>query len=103
MEVRLARQEDAEAIRVIYNAEVIGSTVTFDLKPRTAEEQRSWVARHQGAHPAVVAAEGPLVVGFGSLSPFRDRAAYATTGEDSLYVDDPGRGKGGGRVRLKTP
>jgi phosphinothricin acetyltransferase len=100
MEVRLARQEDAEAIRVIYNAEVIGSTVTFDLKPRTAEEQRSWVARHQGAHPAVVAAEGPLVVGFGSLSPFRDRAAYATTVEDSLYVDGSWRGKGVGRLLL---
>jgi len=100
MEVRLARQEDAEAIRVIYNAEVIGSTVTFDLKPRTAEEQRSWVARHQGAHPAVVAAEGPLVVGFGSLSPFRDRAAYATTVEDSLYVESSWRGKGVGRLLL---
>jgi phosphinothricin acetyltransferase len=100
MEVRLARQEDAEAIRVIYTAEVIGSTVTFDLKPRSAEEQRSWVARHQGAHPAVVATEGPLVVGFGSLSPFRDRAAYATTVEDSLYVESSWRGKGVGRLLL---
>src|ERR1700691_1915245 len=100
MEVRLARQEDAEAIRVIYNVEVMGSTVTFDLKARSAEEQRSWVARHQGAHPAVVAVEGPIVVGFGSLSPFRDRAAYATTVEDSLYVDSGWRGKGVGRLLL---
>jgi phosphinothricin acetyltransferase len=100
MEVRLARQEDAEAIRAIYNVEVMGSTVTFDLKPRTALEQRSWIARHQGAHPAVVAVEGASVVGFGSLSPFRDRAAYATTVEDSLYVDDAWRGKGVGRILL---
>jgi phosphinothricin acetyltransferase len=100
MEVRLARQEDAEAIRAIYNVEVMGSTVTFDLKARSAEEQRSWVARHQGAHPAVVAVEGPAVVGFGSLSPFRDRAAYATTVEDSLYVDGGWRGKGVGRLLL---
>jgi L-amino acid N-acyltransferase len=100
MEVRLARQEDAEAIRAIYNVEVTGSTVTFDLKPRTAEEQRAWVARHQGAHPAVVALDGPRVVGFGSLSPFRDRAAYATTVEDSLYVDEAWRGRGVGRLLL---
>jgi phosphinothricin acetyltransferase len=100
MEVRLARQEDAEAIRAIYNAEVTGSTVTFDLEPRTAEDQRSWIARHQGAHPAVVAVEGAVVVGFGSLSPFRDRAAYATTVEDSLYVDGGWRGKGVGRLLL---
>ena len=95
MEVRLARQEDAEAIRAIYNVEVPGSTVTFDLEPRTAEEQRAWIARHQGAHPAVVAVEGPSVVGFGSLSPFRDRAAYATTVEDSALRR---RRRGGARA-----
>jgi phosphinothricin acetyltransferase len=100
MEVRLARQEDSEAIRAIYNAEVVGSTVTFDLKARTPEDQRAWVARHQGAHPAVVAVEGATVVGFGSLSPFRDRAAYATTVEDSLYVDGAWRGNGVGRLLL---
>jgi phosphinothricin acetyltransferase len=100
MEVRLARQEDAEAIRAIYNVEVAGSIVTFDLKARTAEEQRAWLARHEGAHPAVVAHDGPRVVGFGSLSPFRDRAAYATTVEDSLYVDEAWRGQGVGRLLL---
>jgi phosphinothricin acetyltransferase len=100
MEVRLARQEDTESIRAIYNAEVTGSTVTFDLEPRSAEDQRSWIARHQGAHPAVVAVEGSTVVGFGSLSPFRDRAAYATTVEDSLYVDGAWRGQGVGRLLL---
>jgi L-amino acid N-acyltransferase YncA len=40
------------------------------------------------------------VVGFGSLSPFRDRAAYATTVEDSLYVDQTWRGRGVGRILL---
>ena len=100
MEVRLAHLEDAEAIRAIYNAEVLGSTVTFDLQPRTAEAQRAWVAHHQGAHPAVVAVDGPTVVGFGSLSPFRDRPAYATTVEDSLYVEGTRRGQGVGGLLL---
>ena len=101
MEVRLARQEDTEAIRTIYNVEVLGSTVTFDLKPRSAEDQRAWVARHQGAHPAVVAVEESVVIGFGSLSPFRDRAAYSTTVEDSLYVDRAWRAQGVGRLLLE--
>ncbi|MGA2520789.1 MAG: N-acetyltransferase family protein [Acidimicrobiales bacterium] len=100
MDVRLARLEDAEAIRAIYNTEVLGSTVTFDIEPRTAGEQRAWVAHHQGAHPAVVAVEGDAVTGFGSLSSFRDRPAYATTVEDSVYVDDDWRGKGVGRLLL---
>jgi len=101
MEVRPARQEDTEAIRAIYNAEVLGSTVTFDIEPRSAEQQSAWIASHQGAHPAVVAVESSAVVGFGSLSPFRDRAAYATTVEDSLYVDRAWRGRGVGRLLLE--
>ena len=100
MEVRLARAADAEAIRRIYNAEVTGSTVTFDLEPRTLEEQRAWVAEHQGVHPAVVAVDAESVAGFGSLSPFRDRPAYATTVEDSVYVGDAWRGRGVGRLIL---
>ena len=40
IEVRLATRDDAEAIRTIYNREVSGSTVTFDLVPRSLEDQR---------------------------------------------------------------
>src|ERR1700674_5585743 len=80
---RLASPADAEAIRAIYNAEVVGSTVTFDMVPRTREEQLAWLVTHSGAHPAIVAVEGEgNVVGFGSLSPYRSRPAYSTTVED---------------------
>jgi L-amino acid N-acyltransferase YncA len=100
MEVRRAEPGDAEAIRAIYNAEVTGSTVTFDMVPRTPSEQLEWLAGHRGAHPAVVAVEGSEVAGFGSLSPFRDRPAYATSVEDSVYVADHWRGRGVGRLLL---
>jgi L-amino acid N-acyltransferase len=99
--VRLARAGDAEAIRAIYNAEVTGSTVTFDMVPRTLDEQRAWLASHDGAHPAIVATgAGGRVVGFGSLSPYRPRPAYRTTVEDSVYVDSDLRGLGVGRLLL---
>ena len=91
---------DAEAIRAIYNVEVTRSTVTFDIVARTVDEQRAWIEEHQGAHPAVVALSGATVAGFGSLSPFRERAAYATTVEDSVYVDEAWRGRGVGRRLL---
>lgn len=100
MEVRRAEAGDAEAVRAIYNAEVTGSTVTFDIVPRTPAEQLAWVAEHQGAHPAVVAVEAGTVAGFGSLSVFRDRPAYATTVEDSVYVAADWRGRGVGRLLL---
>lgn len=98
--VRLATPADAEAIRTIYNREVTGSTVTFDLVPRSPDDQRAWLAAHAGAHPSVVAERDGTVVGFGSLSPYRDRPAYATTVEDSVYVDAAARGHGAGRLLL---
>ena len=101
IEVRLATREDAEAIRTIYNREVTGSTVTFDLVPRSLEDQRAWLDAHAGAHPAVVAVdEDGEVAGFGSLSPYRSRPAYSTTVEDSVYVRHDHRGTGVGRLVL---
>ena len=44
MEIRTAEIADAEAIREIYNHEVTGSTVTFDLVPRTLAEQEAMSA-----------------------------------------------------------
>ena len=99
-EVRLARPGDAEATRAIYNAEVTGSTNTFDLVPRSLDEQVAWLAQHSGAHPAVVAVVDGDVVGFGSLSPYRSRPAYATTVEDSVYVRADRRGHGVGQALL---
>ena len=100
IEVRAIAPADAEAVRAIYNAEVTGTTVTFDLVPRTLEDQLAWQARHSGAHPAIVAVEGGEVVGFASLSAYRDRPAYSTTVEDSVYVHRDHRGEGVGRVLL---
>jgi phosphinothricin acetyltransferase len=99
--VRLAERRDAEAIRAIYNLEVTESTVTFDLVPRNLDEQVEWIDEHSGAHPAIVAAdEAGEVVGFGSLSPFKDRPAYSPTVEDSVYVHPDRRGQGIGRLLL---
>jgi L-amino acid N-acyltransferase len=102
MRIRLVRPADAEPIRVIYNAEVTGSAATLDLVPRTPEEQQAWMAEHRGPHPAIVAVDDDkdLVLGFGSLSVFRNRPAYATTVENSVYVDASRRGTGVGRALL---
>jgi phosphinothricin acetyltransferase len=101
MRVRLARPADSEAIRSIYNIEVLGSTATFDLVPRTLEEQNAWLTDHRGPYPAVVAVdEDEHVLGFGSLSVFRDRPAYSTTVENSVYVGPEARGNGVGRLLM---
>ncbi len=112
MHTRLAAPADAEAIRAIYNVEVLESTNTFDMVPRTAAEQMAWLSEHNGVHPVIVAVEDPalarghrgadgeIVCGFGSLSPFRERSGYAATAENSVYVDRAHRGEGIGRLLL---
>lgn len=117
MRIRLAELGDAEAIRAIYNVEVLESTNTFDMVPRSAAEQEAWILEHSGVHPALVATEPPgpgpgpgptgrvganreIVLGFGSLSPFRERSGYSATAENSVYVDRAQRGKGVGKALL---
>ena len=43
---------------------------------------------------------GGEVVGFASLSPYKERAAYRTTVEDSVYVHRSHTGRGIGRLLL---
>jgi len=100
MLVRAATIDDAEQIRLIYNVEVETSTVTFDLVPRTLAEQQQWISARSGAHSAVVAETADGIVGFGSLSPYKERAAYSTSVEDSVYVRRDQHGLGIGRLLL---
>lgn len=98
--LRPAILDDAEAIRSIYNVEVETSTVTFDLVPRSESDQRAWLSDRSGAHAVIVAELDRRIVGYGALSPWRDRPAYSTSVEDSVYVDRDHHGRGIGRALL---
>ena len=85
--IRRATVADADAIAEIYNHEVEFETSTFDLIPRTLAAQKEWIEARSGAFSAIVAVdENDAVVGFGALSEYRDRAAYKTSVENSVYV-----------------
>ncbi len=102
MELRLARNEDAEAIRTIYNNEISSGTATFDLAPRTPEQQREWMTERSGAHVVLVAEVNEEIVGFGALSRYMKRPAYSTTVENSVYVRPANQGQGIGEAILAT-
>jgi len=103
--LRLATPADAEQIRAIYNWEVENTAVTFDLVPRSLQEQLAWQADRSGAFATIVAVDPDdpqgEVVGFGALSPYRERAAYRTSVEDSVYVRRDRTGQGIGRMLLE--
>jgi len=98
--LREAGDADQRAILDIYNDAVLHSTATFDLEPRTWEEQQRWFQEHRPPYAVFVARQGDTVAGWGSLSPFRPRPGYRFTGEDSIYVQQDFRGRGIGTALL---
>ncbi|MBP7934214.1 MAG: GNAT family N-acetyltransferase [Phycisphaerae bacterium] len=89
MLIRLARPADLVAINDIYNYDVLQSNCTYQTKPESPDERRAWFEEHGEGHPVTVAERSGEVVGWGSLSSFRSRAAYARIG--------------GGRYRGQSP
>lgn len=96
MQIRTARLTDAEAIRGIYNRAIL-TIATFDMEPRSLVDQQGWLAQRSGAHIVLVADDNGTLAGFASVSPYRDRPAYRTTVENSVYVDQSHQGKGVGK------
>jgi phosphinothricin acetyltransferase len=102
-EVRAARSDDAERISAIYNEAVLTSTATFDTAPEDAAERLEWLGQHDAPRwPVLVAVEGGVVVGWGSLSRYSGRCAYEGTAEISTYVTGGATGRGIGTTLAKA-
>jgi L-amino acid N-acyltransferase YncA len=99
--LREATDADQQAILDIYNDAVLHSTATFDLEPRTWENQQRWFQEHRPPYAVFVAMVEDTVAGWGSLSHFRPRPGYRFTAEDSIYVHQDFRGRGIGTALLE--
>lgn len=84
--IRLATEDDLPAINAIYNHFVPISTTSYDLEPLSLEERRRWFAGREAIHPVTVAERDGQIVGWGSLSTFRNKPGYRPTVENSVYV-----------------
>lgn len=102
MEIRIAREEDLEAINKIYNQAVQQQFCTAHLEPVTMVERRQWFLAHKPVlHPVFVAEDEKKIVGWISLGPYREnRQALKHVAEVSYYVDEEERGLGIGNSLL---
>ena len=101
IEIRAAEERDVPAIRDIYNHEVLHGWATFDIEPKSLEERLEWFRETTTPpHCLIVAEEAGVVVGWGSLRPFRVKAAYRFTVENSVYIHQDHRGCGIGTLIL---
>ena len=101
--IRSAGEGDAQAIAAIYAWHVANGTATFDTVAPDAEAWAEKIADFAGrGFPFLVAEREGGVCAYAYAARFRDRAAYAHTCEDSIYVAHDARGGGVGSVLLKA-
>jgi phosphinothricin acetyltransferase len=98
--IRPAAEADLPAINDIYNEEILHGTATFDVEPWSLDQRRAWLRETQHPHAVIVADDAGEVAGWGCLRPFRTKAAYCFTAENSVYVHADRRGEGTGALIL---
>jgi phosphinothricin acetyltransferase len=101
--VRAATDADAEALAAIYGHHVLTGFGTFEeVPPSPAEMDARRKAIADRGLPYLVAEADGRVLGFAYAGPFRPRAAYRYTAEDSVYIAPDAIGKGVGRAVLSA-
>jgi L-amino acid N-acyltransferase YncA len=101
--IRAAVPEDLPHIREIYNHYVRNSTVTFDEKAMTLTELRRKFAKVQKLGMPYIVAVSPrgIILGYAYVYPWKEKAAYRFTVENSIYLGPASTGKGLGRALMQ--
>jgi phosphinothricin acetyltransferase len=99
--IRPSTDADLPAITAIYGWNVLNGLGTFEEDPPSQDEMtRRRAAFLDRGLPYLVAEEDGVVLGYAYAGPFRLRAAYRYTVEDSVYVSPKAVGKGVGKTLL---
>ena len=95
MLIRKACESDIQALLDIYNYEVENGVATLDIQPKSMEQWTHWYNAHNvNNHPLIVAQKEDSIAGYASLSPYREKEAYKSTVELSVYVHNEYRQQG---------
>ena len=96
-------RESLEAIRGIYNHEILHTTALYEYEPRSVAAMEAWFAAKEAADLPVLGVEVEgVLAGFATWGPFRSYPAYVHTAEHSVYVDRGHRRLGVGRALLEA-
>jgi L-amino acid N-acyltransferase YncA len=100
--IRPATSYDAPAIQAIYAHHVLTGTGTFEIEPPDLADIVARMAKVAArGWPWLVSVDASgTVIGYAYAGPFRERAAYDATVEDSIYMAPEAIGLGIGRGLL---
>jgi L-amino acid N-acyltransferase YncA len=99
--IRHAAETDLPELLVIYNDIIVNTTAVYDYQPHTPAMRKQWLdTKKEQGFPVFVAEEAGKIVGFSSIGPFRNWAAYKYSVENSVYVAADQRGKGIGKLLI---
>ncbi len=84
--IRLAADQDADAIHAIYAPSVMEGTTTFETTLPVVEVMRERIHTRLQRYPWLVCEEAGEVLAYAYAGRFRERAAYDWIAETSIYV-----------------
>ncbi len=100
--IRPAQPRDLAAITRIYDYAVRHGTASFEIEPPDEREMaRRYEALRTGGYPYLVAELDGEILGFAYAGPYRARAAYRWSVEDTIYVAPSSQRRGIGRALLE--
>jgi L-amino acid N-acyltransferase YncA len=100
--IRDATTADLPHVREIYNHYVMNSTVTFDEESMTLADLKHKFQKITTKKMPFLVAESPSgqLLGYAYVYPWKEKAAYRFTVENSIYLGPASTGKGLGKVLL---
>lgn len=104
LNIRPAREDDAPALREIFNDALEDGLATFDSVLRSIEEQKRLIvtAEQDSRRPIFVADVRNLVCGLVCLEPYEEKLHLGEIGEVSVFVRRSFRSYGIGRQLMRV-
>jgi L-amino acid N-acyltransferase YncA len=95
-EIRPATLEDCDAILDIYNFYVTESLISFEEEPTDIKywHEKFKLLNELGLPFLVAVSNSSELLGFAYLAPWRQKSAYRSTAENSIYLKKSAIGKG---------